>query len=240
MNKLSTTIKLYLIPTTLGENALATLPQMVIEQIHRLDLFIVEKAKTARRFIKSTQPPRSISELTVLEMDKHRPEMDDALFREALSHGRDIGLLSEAGCPGVADPGARFVKMAHQKDIEVIPLVGPSSILLALMASGMNGQSFAFQGYLPPKAPDLAKALKRLEQLAQKHRQTQLFIETPYRNRALIEQALKVLSPQTRFCIAADLTLSSQYVQTKSVEQWRKTKIPDLHKRPALFLIDAG
>lgn len=234
---MATTSKLFLIPTTLGENGLHTLPQSVIDQIHALDVFIVERAKTARRFIKSTQPPKAITDLQVYEMDKHQPETDASLFEEALANGKDIGLLSEAGCPGVADPGARFVQLAHRKGMEVIPLVGPSSILLALMASGMNGQNFCFQGYLPAKKPALTKALKQLEQLSYKQKQTQMFIETPYRNRALIEEALQCLSGKTLFCIAADLTLPSQYILTQSVEKWRKTERPDLHKRPAIFLI---
>ena len=146
-------------------------------------------------------------------------------------------MLSEAGCPGVADPGAEIAKLAHEKGIEVIPLVGPSSILLALMASGMNGQSFVFHGYLSPKKELIGKDLKRLEQMAQKHKQTQLFIETPYRNRQLVEQAFKSLSSKTRFCIAMDLTLPNQYVVTKTIGEWRKTKLPELHKRPAVFLL---
>ena len=212
---------------------------MVIDRIHQLDVFIVERAKTARHYIKSTNPPRAIAELEVYEMDKHQPGKDSALFKEALAHGRDIGLLSEAGCPGVADPGARFVQLAHQMGMEVIPLVGPSSILLALMASGMNGQHFCFQGYLSPKKNELAKELKRIEQLSSKFRQTQIFIETPYRNQNLIEQALKALSPKTRFCIAADITLPNQYILTKRIEEWRKISIPNLHKKPAIFLLHA-
>jgi 16S rRNA (cytidine1402-2'-O)-methyltransferase len=149
--------------------------------------------------------------------------------------GTDIGLLSEAGCPGVADPGAEVVALAHKKGIEVVPLVGPSSILLALMASGMNGQMFTFHGYLPLKDPERSRALKKLEQLAP--RTTSIFIETPYRNQQMIETVLKTLQPHSRFCIAADLTLETEYVVMKTVGEWRKTKIPDLHKRPAIFLI---
>ena len=151
--------------------------------------------------------------------------------------GNDLGLLSEAGCPAVADPGALIVQLAHQKEIEVIPMVGPSSLLLALMASGMNGQQFCFNGYLSPKRPLLQKDLKRLEQQSARFDQTQLFIETPYRNQALIETALRTLSPETFFCIAANLTLPNQYVKTKRIKAWRKETIPDLHKQPAVFLI---
>jgi 16S rRNA (cytidine1402-2'-O)-methyltransferase len=160
-------------------------------------------------------------------------------FLNDAENGNDIGLLSEAGCPGVADPGAQIVELAHQKNIEVIPLVGPSSILLALMASGMNGQSFCFNGYLSPKKPELAKDLKRLESLSSKFRQTQIFIETPYRNTSLIEEALKVLSPNTSFCIAVDLTLENLFIRTLKIKDWRKTQIPDFHKKPAIFLIQS-
>lgn len=146
-----------------------------------------------------------------------------------------MGLLSEAGCPGVADPGAAVVQLAHQKSIEVVPLVGPSSLLLALMASGMNGQSFCFHGYLSAKKPELERDLKRLEQLSAKLKQTQLFIETPYRNGSMVEMTLKTLAPQTVFCIAVDLTLETQWIHTQTIQQWRKSAIPDLHKRPAVF-----
>ncbi len=158
----------------------------------------------------------------------------EALLKPALD-GHDLGILSEAGCPGIADPGAKLVELAHRRGVEVVPLVGPSSILLALMASGMNGQSFAFHGYLSAKSP--ADDLKRLEQLAVKRRQTQVFIETPYRNKAIIEQVLRVLQPGTRFCIAADLTLATQFVQTKTIGEWRKAPPMGLDKRPVVFLV---
>ncbi|MEM8907824.1 MAG: SAM-dependent methyltransferase [Bacteroidota bacterium] len=230
----------FLLPTTLGDTNLDHLSPLVIQHIHRLEVFIVERAKTARRFIKSTQPPYAIADLLIYEIDKHQPETDASVFREALAHGKDIGFLSEAGCPGIADPGARFVQLAHQKGMKVLPLVGPSSIVLALMASGLNGQHFCFQGYLPPQKAELAKALKRLEQISQRQKQTQLFIETPYRNQSLVEQTLKTLGPKTQLCIAADLTLPSQYILTQRVEQWRRTQLPDLHKRPTIFLLDAS
>jgi len=229
--------KLYLIPTPLGEEGLSSLPQTTIDIIHQLEVFIVERAKTARRFIKTTNPPRAIGELQVFELDKHQQSSDRQLFKEALALGKDIGFLSEAGCPGVADPGATIVQMAHEEGMEVVPLVGPSSILLALMASGMNGQNFSFQGYLPQAKSDLTRELKRLEQLSGKKRQTQIMIETPYRNKSFIEQAFAILHPNTRFCIAADLTLPTQYIATKTIKEWRKSPPPDLHKRPAIFLI---
>lgn len=229
--------KLYLIPTPLGEAATHTIPAYVVEIIQKLDIFIVERAKTARHFIKALCPTKSLPELTLYELNEHTPAQDITTFLNAAEQGKDIGLMSEAGCPGVADPGAAVVQLAHQKGIEVVPLVGPSSILLALMASGMNGQSFCFHGYLSAKKPELEKDLKRLEQLSAKFNQTQLFIETPYRNGNVVETALKALAPQTQFCIAVDLTLETQWIKTQNMLQWRKAEIPDLHKRPAIFLM---
>lgn len=231
--------KLYLIPTPLATDAVATIPSYVIDILHQLDYFIAERAKTARHFIKSTNPVKAFSALHFSELNKHTTSEELNEFLNPALQGHDIGLLSEAGCPGVADPGAVIVEMAHQANIEVIPLVGPSSIVLALMASGMNGQSFAFQGYLSPKPFELAKDLKKLEQLSIKLNQTQIFIETPYRNNKLIEQAFKTLSPKTRFCIAANLTAPQQYVKTFSIKQWKAGKAPELHKTPAIFLIHA-
>lgn len=229
--------KLYLIPTPLGENGGHVLPQYVHDIIHQLKIFIAEKAKTARRYIKSTGHPQPISELTFSELNKRTEASEWRQYLKPAEAGQNIGLLSEAGCPGIADPGAEIVKLAHEKGIEVIPLVGPSSIFLAIMAAGMNGQSFTFHGYLSPKKELIGKDLKRLEQAARKNKQTQLFIETPYRNIQLIEQAFKTLSVNTRFCIAMDLTLPNQYVVTKTIGEWRKSKLPDLHKRPAVFLL---
>ena len=228
---------LYLIPAPLGVHAVHTIPAYVIEILHGLEVFIAERAKTARAFIKTTEPVKPFSDLTFFELNKRTLPEELASFLHPAEAGKNIGLLSEAGCPGVADPGALIVDMAHHRGIEVIPLVGPSSILLALMASGMNGQQFCFKGYLSPKRPDLARDLKRLEQASAKWDQTQIFIETPYRNQSLIETALSTLSPNTRFCIAADLTLPTQYILSQSIAEWQKTQLPDLHKRPAIFLI---
>ncbi len=229
--------KLYLIPTPLGENAVHTIPTYVIERLHALDIFIAERAKTARHFIKTTKPTKPFSELAFFELNKRTAPEDIPSFLDACDQGKDIGLLSEAGCPGVADPGAVVVELAHRRGIEVVPLVGPSSILLALMASGMNGQSFSFNGYLPVKNGELDKALKRLEQNAARFKQTQIFIETPYRNGNLVETALKHLSPQTKFCIAVDISLETEYIKAQSIKEWQKATIPDLHKRPAIFII---
>jgi len=232
--------KLYLIPVPLGEESIHTIPAYVIEILHGLDFFISERAKTARHFIKKTQPVKAFSELTFFELNKRTEAAEIPTFLNPALEGNDIGLLSEAGCPGVADPGAVVVKLAHESGIEVIPLVGPSSILLSLMASGMNGQQFCFNGYLSHKKPELSKDLKRLEQLSSKFNQTQIFIETPYRNNGLIETALKTLSPQTQFCIAADISLPNQYIVTKKIRDWCNETIPDFHKRLAVFLIYAG
>lgn len=228
--------KLYLIPTPISEEGLHTIPVYVTERLHQLKYFIAERAKTARRFIKTTEPPQPISELEFYELNKRTSPEERSQFLEPALQGNDMGLLSEAGCPGVADPGAKVVAQAHRLGIRVVPLVGPSSILLALMASGMNGQSFAFHGYLSAKTPELVKDLKNLEQFARRG-QTQLFIEAPYRNRGVVEQALKILQPDTYFGIAMDLTAEAEYIKTLKVRNWQKEKLPEIHKRPAIFLI---
>ena len=229
--------KLILIPTPLGDDAIASIPAYVLEQIEQLDVFIAERAKTARRFIKAACPNKALPPLQFFELNKHTAVEELSSFLDAAERGQSIGLLSEAGCPAVADPGAIIVQMAHQKNIAVVPLVGPSSLILALMASGMNGQQFCFHGYLSVKIPELQKDLKRLEQQARRFRQTQIFIETPYRNLRMIEQAIGSLSPNTKFCVATDLTLDSQLVISKKIKDWKKVKLPDLHKRPSVFLI---
>lgn len=229
--------KIYLIPTPLGEEALQTIPPYVIEIIHSLDTFVVERAKTARHFIKATLPSYPLSSVTVFEIEDNTQVIDFQEIAKVLTSGKSIGVMSEAGCPGVADPGAIVVEWAHRQGIEVMPLVGPSSILLALMGSGFNGQSFQFHGYLSAKRGEIGKDLKRLEDIARRTKQTQIFIETPYRNKALIETALANLQPNTKMCIAADLTTPPQYLVTKTIAEWKKTQIPDLHKRPAIFLI---
>lgn len=231
--------RLYLIPTPIAEDSLHTIPPYVIERLHTLKYFVAERAKTARRFIKSTQPLHPLAELTFYELNKFTDANERVHFLDAALAGQDMGLLSEAGCPGVADPGARIVAQAHQLGIRVVPLVGPSSILLALMGSGMNGQSFTFHGYLSVKTPDLLKDLKRLEQAARSG-QTQLFIEAPYRNRNVVEQALKTLQPQTLLGIAVDINSNDEYIRSLPIAQWRKEKLPELHKRPAIFMLMGG
>ncbi len=231
--------KLYLIPCPLGENAGHTIPPYVVAILHKLDVFIAERAKTARAFIKTTQPTKPFSDLIFYELNKRSEDAEIATFLKDAEAGKDVGLLSEAGCPGVADPGAVIVAMAHRKGIEVVPLVGPSSILLALMGAGMNGQSFTFHGYLPVKKPELAKELKKLEQLSGRLRQTQIFIETPYRSNGMLEEMLNVLNSSTKICVATDITLATEFICTKRVKAWKSSELPDLHKRPTVFLLEA-
>ncbi len=232
--------KLYLIPSPLGEEGIGTIPPYAIGVLHSISHIVAERAKTARHFIKATQAPRPIQEYMVEELNDRTPAAELAALLQPALDGEDVGILSEAGCPGVADPGALLVELAHEMGVEVVPLVGPSSILLALMASGMEGQRFCFHGYLSPRPGDLAKDLKRLEQQSQREKQTQIFIETPYRNLQVVEQALQALAAQTRFCIAADLTLPSQYIVSKKMKDLAKLEMPDLHKRPAIFLLYAN
>ena len=229
---------LYLIPVPIAENALQTLPAYVQEIGRRLDVFIVERAKTARHFINSLGPEKAIQEMIFTELPEHNSSGEaEKTFLEAIAAGKDIGLLSEAGCPGVADPGAAIVALAHRTGVRVVPLVGPSSLLLALMASGMNGQHFAFNGYLSPKRPELARDLRRLEQLARQQHQTQLFIETPYRSQMVLEVALEALQADTVFGVAQDLTGKGEMIRSLPVREWRRGGQVELAKAPAVFLI---
>lgn len=233
----STKGKLYLIPTTLGDcDPLSVLPFTVKRSIELLDDYIVENEKTARKFIKSICPEKVQATLRLSALNKHTPVSEHLSMIQACMEGKNMGLMSEAGCPGIADPGADIVKLAHEKGITVVPLVGPSSITLALMASGMNGQSFAFNGYLPIDKSEKKSAVKQLERLAQDKNQSQLFIETPYRNNKLVEDILQCLQPNTFLCIACDITLPTEYIKTMRVQDWKKVKI-DLHNRPTIFII---
>lgn len=228
--------KLYLIPTTLGDNnPWEVLPAQVGQVVAALQHFVVEQEKTARRFIRSVHAEVVQADLVLFPLNKHTDAADIPAMLQPCLEGKSVGLMSEAGCPGVADPGAVVVALAHQKGIRVVPLVGPSSILLALMASGLNGQSFAFHGYLPIDKSDKKQALKQFEKISQQMGQTQLFIETPYRNNKMLDDLLAFLAPQTRLCIAADITLATEFIQTHTVAQWKSRK-PDLHNRPCLFL----
>ena len=228
---------LYLIPTRIGDNPpLEVLPLSIKKIIERIDIYIVENEKTARRFIKRISPKKSQAKLEIYMLNKFTEAAELPEFLIPALNGLDIGLLSEAGCPAIADPGADIVQIAHEKDIKVVPLVGPSSILLALMCSGMNGQSFTFNGYLPIDKNDRKKSLKNLERLSFENNQTQLFIETPYRNNKMLEDICSCLGNTTRLCIATDITLPTEYIKTKTIEEWKKIKV-DLHKRPTLFII---
>lgn len=234
-----TTIKgiLYLIPTTLGDNEpLEVLPITVKQIIDQTDVFIVENDKTARHFIKRISPKKSQPSLKMFHLNKFTDTANLPSFLEPCLSGINVGLLSEAGCPGVADPGAEIVKIAHQKNIKVVPLVGPSSILMALMSSGMNGQSFAFNGYLPIDKNERKSEIKRLERLSFEQNQSQLFIETPYRNNKLLEDLFSYLDKNTEICVACDITLPTEFIKTQSSNAWKKNNV-DLHKKPTLFII---
>jgi 16S rRNA (cytidine1402-2'-O)-methyltransferase len=229
---------LYLIPVPLGPvSPQDNLHPNILATIRPLTHFVVEQAKSARAFLKAAGTDLPLQELQLEELNEHTKT--DALDRllAPLRAGHDIGLLSEAGCPAVADPGANLVALAQQENIRVVPLVGPSSLLLALMASGLNGQRFAFLGYLPAKEVDRNKALRELEADSRKHKQTQLFIETPYRNRAMFDAILQTCQPSTRLCVATDLTLPGESIQTRTIAQWKKQTPPEIERRPTVFLL---
>ena len=229
--------KLYLIPTTMGDcDPMDVLPQTVKRSIDFIDYYIVENEKTARKSIKGVNPEKKQSELKLFALNKHTEVKEHLDFIKPLLEGKNMGLMSEAGCPGVADPGAVIVKLAHEKGIQVVPLVGPSSILLAMMASGMNGQSFTFNGYLPIEKGEKKTALKNLEKLSQDKNQSQIFIETPYRNNKMLEDILQALNPATYLCVATDITLPTEYIKTMRASDWKKTNV-DLHNRPTIFII---
>jgi len=231
--------KLYLIPTALGDNApLEVIPISIKGNIERIDHYIVENEKTARHFIKRVSPGKAQPGLHMQTLNKFTKEEDIPSFLDPIIHGFDLGLLSEAGCPGIADPGAEVVRIAHQKRIQVVPLVGPSSILMAMMSSGMNGQSFAFNGYLPMDKAERKSKLRGLERLSKETGQSQIFMETPYRNNKLLADLIRILHKSTRLCIACDITLPTEFIQTKIVHEWGEI-VPDLDKRPTIFIIQA-
>lgn len=228
---------LYLIPVTLGDTPHENvLPEINREIILSLKYFVVEELRTARRFLKKCSPEINIDDLTFFELNKHTTSESISQYLLPMRKGFSIGILSEAGCPAIADPGAVVVSIAQREGYKVVPLVGPSSILLSLMASGFNGQSFAFQGYLPIEASARVSLLKKLEQRVYSEDQTQIFIETPYRNQKMMEDIIKNCRPTTRLCIAANLTCEDEYVKTKTVKEWG-SKLPDLSKIPTVFLI---
>ncbi|HEX8516578.1 MAG TPA: SAM-dependent methyltransferase [Bacteroidia bacterium] len=229
---------LYLIPTTLGDTAetMDVLPSKVNTIIDTIDEYIVENEKSARHFLKKMGIKKPLQEIILHPLNQHTEAHEISAYLNSISLGKHIGIISEAGCPGVADPGADVVRLAHERNILVVPLVGPSSILLSLMASGFNGQNFAFNGYLPKERGDRIRKLKDLELLAIKKNQTQMFIETPYRNMHLLEDLLATCDKQVRLCIACDVTLPTEFIKTKYIGEWKKN-LPDLNKRPAIFLL---
>lgn len=229
--------KLYLIPTPLGDNEPAeVLPAGVIERACSLRVFVVEEIRTARRFLSRYGLRGHIAELEFHELNEHSSAADVEALGSLFDRGEDVGLLSEAGLPAVADPGAELVALCHRRGVEVVPLVGPSSLMLALMASGLNGQSFAFCGYVPAKPEERRNALRALEKQSAAARRSQIIIETPYRNDALLADMLQTLSPRTLICVAADITLPTQFIRTDSVAGWR-SHVPAIGKRPCVFII---
>lgn len=229
---------LYFIPVSLGDDRIShILPADVINIAHNIDEFIVENEKTARHFLSAIKHPKPIRELQFKTLNEHTLEKDLPSLLSSLIAGKNIGLMSEAGCPGIADPGAKLAALAHKKNIRVAPLVGPSSILLSLMASGLNGQRFTFLGYLPSDKLARIQTLKDIENRAKKLNETQIFIETPYRNMHMLEDMLKECHGQTKLCIACNVSLESEFIQTKSIQEWKSAPPPDLHKKPTVFLL---
>jgi len=228
---------LYLIPVLLGDTSIdKVLPSYNHQVIMGIRHFIVEDVRSARRFLKTVNKDINIDELQFYPLNKHTSPQDISDYLKPLEEGNPMGVISEAGCPAVADPGADVVAIAQRKNLPVVPLVGPSSIILSVMASGFNGQSFAFNGYLPIESAERAKKLKILEQRATTEHQTQIFIETPYRNNKMVEDILKSCRPQTRLCIAANITCEDEYIKTKTLKEW-KGHVPDLSKIPCIFLL---
>ncbi len=231
---------LYLIPCPIADegDVWQTLPAYNKSVIDSLDYFIVENTRSARRFLSKCKVTRAIDTLEFVELNEHSHSgVEIERMVDPIAAGRSAGVISEAGVPGVADPGALVVEACHRRGIRVVPLVGPSSIIMAVMASGLNGQSFAFNGYLPIKPPERGKAIRNFERRAISEGQSQLFIEAPYRNVKLVEQLLSTLAPKTRLTIAMDITAPEEYILTQEVEKWRKCKLPELNKRPAIFII---
>jgi 16S rRNA (cytidine1402-2'-O)-methyltransferase len=230
---------LFLIPAPLGDESIAWLPAAEAVKVLHIRHFVVEAEKTARKHLKALGVTTPIRELEMSTLNEHTKPADVAALLAPLLAGEDVGLISEAGCPAVADPGAQLVALAHERGIRVAPLIGPSSILLALMASGANGQCFAFHGYLPVDNADKAKVVKELEQRSRQRNETQVFIETPYRNNALLQQLRETLAPNTRLAVACDLTLPTETIVSRLVKDWPQDA-PDFHKRPAIFILHAA
>lgn len=232
MNKI-----LYIIPLPIVENNVKLIPEEIVKIIHSIDYFIVEKARTARRFIKSTDFKGKIEDLTFIELDKHNPEkLDKSILKPAID-GKSIGLMSESGMPCIADPGSLIVSLAHEMGIKVVPLSGPSSIFLALAASGLNGQNFHFHGYLPVKIEALSIKMKSIEKSVYSENITNIFIETPYRNNAILNNLLNNLNPDLKLCIAVNISGENELISTKKIWDWKKEILPDINKQNCVFLI---
>lgn len=228
---------LYLIPVVMADNAVSkSLTPFLVDTINSIDEYIVENEKTARRCLKEAGLKTPQSQLIIHDYGKHNRDTELKMFLQGLEAGKNVGLMSEAGCPGIADPGADIIAEAHRRNIKVVPLVGPSSILLALMASGFNGQSFTFYGYLPIDKLARSRKLKDLENFSERLNQTQLFIETPFRNNPMMEEILKSCRNDTYLCIASNLTAEDEFIKTQTIGLWKKEKI-DLHKKPTIFLL---
>ena len=228
---------LYLIPVTLGDSPVHhVIPAYVLQLLDRLDHFIVEDLRSARRYLKKAGVEKAIDDLSFYLLNEHTGDRDLEELLAVLTAGNDAGLLSEAGVPAVADPGSGLVALAHRHNIRVVPLAGPSSILMALMAAGMNGQSFRFHGYLPIKKPQRLNSIRIIEKAALESGETQIFMETPYRNMNLLEDIVGTCRKNTLLCIAADISLATESIKTKTVREW-KGQLPNIHKRPAVFLL---
>jgi len=228
--------KMYIIPSPISDSDIKdVLPLKVIETIHSLDTFFVENIRTSRRFLSRTGV-KNIQDIHFEVLDKNTDQQKIENFIQTVRNGKDVGIMSEAGCPGIADPGSQINKLAHKYNIDIIPLTGPSSIFLALMASGFNGQYFQFHGYLPIEKKERQKRILQLEKLVYSNDQTQIFMETPYRNQQILNTLVTLLKPDTHLCIACDITSSKEYIRTKSIKAWRKN-IPDIHKKPTIFLL---
>ena len=229
---------LYLIPVTLGDDNISqVLPPDVVKIAQNLENFVVESEKSARHFLSTIKTTKPVRELTLNLLNEHTLDKDVSAMLAPLLAGKDVGLMSDAGCPGIADPGAKLVELAHQKGIRVVPLVGPSSIILSLMASGLNGQQFAFLGYLPVDKQARNLKLKEIEKRAQTHNETQIFIETPYRNQHMLEAILSTCNANTRLCIASQVSLPDEMIVTKTINGWKQDALPDLHKKLTVFLL---
>lgn len=238
MNQSSVPGRLYLIPCYLQEDAIHTIPAYLQKAVASCSVFLVENERSARRFLKKLWKEMVIDDYR-WHLIENAGEQQIATLLSALKNGQDVGIISEAGCPGIADPGQLLVSAAQEKGFQVVPLVGPSSIVLALMASGMNGQQFSFHGYLPIDAVERKKKIKELESTSAREHSTQIFIETPYRNHAMINDILATCRPQTKLCVAVDLTGPEESILTRNISEWKKMEL-NYHKKPAIFLLMAG